>query len=67
MDRLPDNPGLTEILRRKQERRMQLARLPIEEKFRIVQHMQEIMRIIRESQATQPVTRSSTSLSEEPS
>jgi hypothetical protein len=46
---------------------MQLARLPIEEKFRIVQHMQELMRIIRESQATQPVTCSSTSLSQETS
>jgi hypothetical protein len=58
---------MTEFLRQKQEHRMQLARLPIEEKVRIVERMREWARIARQNQATQPVTRHSTSLSQDAS
>ena len=43
---------LTEIFRQKSERRLRLARLPIEEKVRIVERMREWARIARQSQTS---------------
>jgi len=49
MDEAEKEQLLNEIFRQKQERRLQLARLPIEEKFRILQQLQERARIVRAS------------------
>ncbi len=48
MEPHPSRPVLNELLRQKEERRRKLARLPIEEKVAIINHMIEMVQPITE-------------------
>jgi hypothetical protein len=44
------DPEVSELLKNKQERRRQLAKLPFEEKIKIVRQLQQLSKSIRKSQ-----------------